>query len=201
VLFTQGCNFRCSYCHNPSLVYPEYFKETVTTASVLEFLKKRAGQLDGVVLTGGEPLIHKNLPELTYQIKTLGYAVKLDTNGYFPHRLQTLLEHNLIDYIAMDIKAPFDKYAAITRRTSNIERIKQSIRIVLTATSKYEFRITLNSLISNKNDVESIGQCIEGAALVYLQKSTFPENCPLSEKDLTVLKQILGRYVTQCHIR
>lgn len=201
MLFTQGCNFRCSYCHNPSLVYPEYFKETISAESTLEFLKKRVGQLDGVVITGGEPLIHMSLIRLISQIKALGYAVKLDTNGYFPARIQALLTNNLLDYIAMDIKAPFDKYAAVTRKAVVSERIKQSIQQILNASIKHEFRITLSSLICNQFDMESIGQSIEGATLVYLQKSTFPENCPLSETELTALKQILERHVAHCQIR
>lgn len=132
VIFTQGCNFRCPYCHNPELVNGE--RGTINgkchEMAVLEFLKKRIGKLDGVVITGGEPTLHNNLPEFIKQIKNLGFAIKLDTNGTNPEMLKQLIDEKLIDYVAMDIKAPLDKYSEIVCTKVDTDKILKSIGIL-----------------------------------------------------------------------
>jgi pyruvate formate lyase activating enzyme len=183
------------------LVYPKFFKEPLDIESVLQFLKKRVGQLDGVVITGGEPLIYKKIIQLISTIKSMGYAVKIDTNGYFPDMIKTLLNKNLIDYIAMDLKASFENYTAITKKTIDITRIQHSIQIIMTSEINYEFRITLVDQITNVIAMEKIAQTIKGAAKVYLQKSTFPENCNIPKNELHQFKKIIGQQVMECSIR
>ena len=111
IIFTQGCNFKCPYCHNPELNAAQ--GNPFDKRMILEFLKTRVGKLDGVVITGGEPTLHKNLPDFIAKIKGLGFCVKLDTNGTNPEMLKRLLDEKLIDYVAMDIKAPIQKYAQV----------------------------------------------------------------------------------------
>lgn len=124
IVFTQGCNFRCGYCHNPELF--ENKEPVLSVPAFFEFLNKRKGKLDGVVITGGEPTLHnKDLIEFIKKVKSLGFLVKLDTNGTHPDVLQELLNENLLDYIAMDIKAPLAKYKEITRVDIDTDIIKK----------------------------------------------------------------------------
>ena len=113
IIFSQGCNFRCSYCHNPGLVDPDLFQPCMKEKDVLDFLQTRRGKLDAVAITGGEPTIQNNLMPFIKQIKKMGFAVKLDTNGSKPQVIKALLSEKLLDYIAMDIKAPLEKYEKI----------------------------------------------------------------------------------------
>ena len=142
IVFTQGCNFRCGYCHNPELL--EHSKNSdFNKNDFLDFLKTRIGKLDGVVITGGEPTLQKGLYDFIKEIKSLGFAVKLDTNGTNPIIVEKLINDNLLDYIAMDIKAPFDKYTKITGVGVDIENIKRSIELIKNSSVDYEFRTTV----------------------------------------------------------
>ncbi|MBR2392852.1 MAG: anaerobic ribonucleoside-triphosphate reductase activating protein, partial [Elusimicrobiaceae bacterium] len=114
VVFTQGCNFRCRYCHNPELVYPHLLQESMPKEDVMSFLRRRQGTLEGVVITGGEPTLQAGLIDFMAEVKALGYLIKLDTNGTKPEVLQEALERQLVDFVAMDLKAPLDKYSQIT---------------------------------------------------------------------------------------
>ena len=114
VVFTQGCNFRCRYCHNPELVYPHMFAEPVAEEEIDAFLKRRQGTLEGIVVSGGEPTLHEDLPQFLAKLKGMGYATKLDTNGTRPEVLKQLIQGKLLDFIAMDLKAPLEKYSLIT---------------------------------------------------------------------------------------
>lgn len=164
IVFTQGCNLRCGYCHNPELI--ETKKSDYT--GFFEFLKTRKGKLDGVVITGGEPCLQKNLPDFIKEIKSMGFLVKLDTNGTFPNTLNQLLPH--IDYIAMDIKAPLEKYNLITQCNINTDNIKKSIEIIMKSGIEYEFRTTVIKSQLSLNDFYKIGQLLNGAEKYYLQK-------------------------------
>ncbi|MBR4355786.1 MAG: anaerobic ribonucleoside-triphosphate reductase activating protein, partial [Elusimicrobiaceae bacterium] len=126
VIFTQGCNFRCRYCHNPELVYPHLFTEPVPQEEIMSFLQRRQGTLEGVVVSGGEPTLHDDLPAFMASVKALGYALKLDTNGSRPDMIQELIDKKLVDYIAMDLKAPLEKYALITGVDTNPEILTRS---------------------------------------------------------------------------
>jgi len=141
IIFTQGCNFRCPYCHNPELVDPKLFTSAIDEDLILSFLRKRVGKLDGVVITGGEPLLQHDLIEFIKKVKEMGYLIKLDTNGSYPEKLERLLD--LIDYIAMDIKAPLEKYHDVVRTDVCTEKIMESITIILNGDIDYEFRTTV----------------------------------------------------------
>lgn len=163
IVFTVGCNFRCGYCHNPELINGEAKIE-----DVFEFLKTRQGKLDGVVITGGEPCLQKDLPEFIKQVKELGFAVKLDTNGSFPEMLEKVLPD--LDYVAMDIKAPLEKYSQIVNVDVDTSKILKSIEILKNGGVDYEFRTTVVKSQLSFEDFEKIGQLIQGAPRYYLQK-------------------------------
>lgn len=204
IIFTSGCNFRCGYCHNPELFSSnsEWDEE-----KVLQFLNTRQGKLDGVVITGGEPTIHKGLPEFIKKIKSLNFSVKLDTNGTNPHMLKDLVQSNLIDYVAMDIKAPLSKYKMIT----GIEPIgvDESIEFLLKEKIPYEFRTTALSSQLLIKDFEEIGKLISGADKYFIQKfvpSKILDNNLLSDKGYTeseikCIMNILKLYIKSVGIR
>ncbi len=158
VLFTGGCNFRCPMCHNADLVlHPETLPD-ISVAEVLAYLEQRAGRLTGVVLTGGEPTLQSNLAEFLNDVRALGYAVKLDTNGYRPDVLTALLQQQLPDYVAMDVKAPPEKYAEIAGvPTLIIERITHSLDALRDSNVAYEVRTTIMPWL-NADDVEALAQ-------------------------------------------
>ncbi|ACC98738.1 Anaerobic ribonucleoside-triphosphate reductase activating protein [Elusimicrobium minutum Pei191] len=156
VIFMQGCNMRCPYCHNPELVYPNMLLEPYNEDEVFAFLEKRKGALDGVVVTGGEPAVHADLPEFLAKIKALGYKVKLDTNGTMPDMIEKILKKGLIDSIAMDIKAPFSKYNEAAGVAVNIEDISKSMALIVASGIDYEFRTTYDKSILTEIDIKEI---------------------------------------------
>jgi len=156
VIFTQGCNFRCPFCHNPELVYSNQFQPALKFADIINFLKSRKKQLDGVVFSGGEPTIHRDLFALIKQIKSIGFFVKLDTNGSHPNYIKKLLKNHLLDFIAMDIKAPQKKYNPLSGVDVMVENILQSIRIIETSKIAYQFRTTYYKKYLNDYDIEEI---------------------------------------------
>lgn len=158
VIFTQGCNFRCCYCHNPELVYPHLFTETAAQEEIMAFLKRRQGSLEGVVVSGGEPTLFDDLPDFMAQIKALGYALKLDTNGTRPDMLQELVDKKLVDYIAMDLKAPLDKYSLITGVETNPSILTKSMDIIRQSGVEYEFRTTYDKDVLTDVDIETLKQ-------------------------------------------
>ena len=170
IIFTQGCNFRCPYCHNPELVIPALYSECIPETDVLAFLYQRRGQLEGVVVTGGEPTIHNDLPEFLKKIKHMGFAVKLDTNGSNPALLKKILAEKLVDYIAMDIKAPLCKYQKVCGAHVDTDKIKESVKIILQSSIEHEFRTTLVKPLCPAEDIPSILATIVGARRYTLQK-------------------------------
>ena len=158
VIFTQGCNFRCPYCHNPELVLPDLFGSTLKSEHILEFLSSRTDQLDGVTITGGEPTIQTDLEPFLEKIRLLSFRIKLDTNGSKPIVLKRLLSENLVDYIAMDIKAPFNYYPAITKVRTDMICLKQSMNIILDSGIDYQFRTTVVPGFHNTQIVDDIKQ-------------------------------------------
>ena len=157
-VFLQGCNFRCPFCHNSGLLgAPE--QPPIPQEELLAFLRRRQGLLDGVCVTGGEPTLHKELPELLKSIKALGFAVKLDTNGYRPDVLKALVRENLVDYVAMDIKNCPERYAQ-TVGLSHLElsKIEESMRFLLEGELDYEFRTTVVQQFHREKEIEAIGR-------------------------------------------
>ena len=169
VLFVQGCNFRCGYCHNRELVLPEYFSSTIPEEDIFKFLQSRTGKLQGVVITGGEPTIFADLIPFIKKIKSLGFSVKLDTNGSNPEVLKEILENNLVDYIAMDIKAPIGRYKEIIGVEVDTEKIFKSVELIRNSDIDYEFRTTLIKGFHSLKDILQICQIIKGNKKYVLQ--------------------------------
>ncbi len=202
IVFTQGCNFRCGYCHNPELF--ENKEPVLSVPAFFEFLNKRKGKLDGVVITGGEPTLHgKDLIEFIKEVKSLGFLVKLDTNGTHPDVLQELLNENLLDYIAMDIKAPLAKYKTITRTDIDTKIIKKSIDMIMNSGVDYEFRTTIVKSQLSVEDLRQIGELIQGAKRYYMQKflatkildETLMSEESYTDEEFKNLRIILEEYV------
>lgn len=168
-IFTGGCNFRCPFCHNALLVTEDY-KEEFSEDEVISFLEKRRGLLDGVCITGGEPLLHKDIAEFIRKIKEMGYAVKLDTNGSFPDRLKALVSDGLVDYVAMDIKNCMDKYALTAGSDESIlPKVEESIDFLLGGKVDYEFRTTVVKEFHTVPDIAAAAVRIKGARRYFLQ--------------------------------
>lgn len=169
-LFTHGCNLRCPFCHNASLVTRAPESE-ITAAEVYDFLEKRTGLLDGVCITGGEPLINKEVFELMRGIRARGFAVKLDTNGFFPEALARVLSEGLADYVAMDIKSSPEGYAAATGIPDiNITPVRESIALLMSGKTDFEFRTTAVKGLHTKKDFEGIADMIAGDEKYFIQR-------------------------------
>ena len=171
-VFTGGCNFRCPFCHNASLVIRPADVEEISDEKFFSYLKKRQGLLDGVCITGGEPLLNKDIEDFIRRIKELGLLVKLDTNGAFPERLERLLDAKLVDYVAMDIKNSKEKYGATAGLGENFELsvILKSIDIIMNKAPDYEFRTTVVRELHTAEDICSIAEWLCGARRYFLQK-------------------------------
>lgn len=168
-IFTGGCNFRCPFCHNASLVLDVNEGEKYETDEVLSFLKKRIGLLDGVCVTGGEPLLQKDIKEFLGNIKSMGYSVKLDSNGYCPEKLMEIVGEGLVDYVAMDIKNCKEKYSLTAGIDIDISKIEKSVDFLMNCGIDYEFRTTVVKEYHTLADIEKIAQWISGAKGYYLQ--------------------------------
>ena len=205
-LFTKGCNFKCVFCHNSSLVF-DYNLNEIDDEVVFDYLKKRKNQLDAVVITGGEPTLMSTLKDKIIKIKHLGYLVKLDTNGTNPGVIKELHEQNLIDYIAMDIKSSLIKYPLITGTKVDCENIKKSINYIINNFKDYEFRITLIDEFHDFEDIKQIAKLINGADKLYLQCFIDNGNCikkGLNKVDIEKVlnyKKYLEKYVKKVELR
>ena len=167
-VFTVGCNFRCPFCHNSSLVVCPEVPELGRDA-FFAFLRKRQGLLDGVAITGGEPLLHADLPAFLEEIRALGFAVKLDTNGAFPERLRAILEAGLADYVAMDVKNSREKYELTAGVSGILPQVEQSAALLMGGSTPFEFRTTLVDELHEPEDFAAIGRWIAGTARYYIQ--------------------------------
>ncbi len=168
-VFLPGCNLRCPFCHNASLVLPERISPAMTQEELLQFLKKRQGCLDGICVTGGEPTLHKDLPELLTAIRDLGFSVKLDTNGTRPEVLKSLLDAKLLDYVAMDIKNSPEQYTHTCGGIDVLPQVDESIRILMDSGVDYEFRTTVLHPYHTPEDLTAIGHWIRGARRYFIQ--------------------------------
>ena len=168
-VFTGGCNYRCPFCHNAVLVTGndgEYYTEE----EIFEHLEKRRGIIDGVAVTGGEPLLQKDIESFLYEIKDRGFAVKLDTNGSFPEKLEGILQLGLADYVAMDIKNRPEKYAeTVGLKEFDIAPVRRSIDLLMNSGVEYEFRTTVVSDFHTADDIEALAGWIKGAKRYFLQ--------------------------------
>ncbi|MBQ0083763.1 MAG: anaerobic ribonucleoside-triphosphate reductase activating protein [Clostridiales bacterium] len=172
-IFTAGCNFRCPFCHNASLV--EGIAETppYTEQDIFDFLSKRKGLLEGVAITGGEPLVQKDIEQFIRKIRDMGFLIKLDTNGSFPEKLKDLIDKKLVDYVAMDIKNCKEKYPLTAGAGEDIiPKIDASIKILLENKVDYEFRTTVSEQYHSTQDIEKAAEWIKGAKRYFLQVFT-----------------------------
>lgn len=206
IVFTNACNFRCPFCHNGLTLLDN--TDELTFDEVLCFLKSRVGKLDGVVITGGEPTLQKSLIEDIKQIKSLGFAVKLDTNGTNPEIIDALINNNLVDYIAMDIKNSLALYETTTGvKNVNKDNIKKSISILMKNKVPYEFRTTLVNEFHNLNSISEMGEILNGAEKLFLQKYVLSDGVinknlhPVSEDLAKQFRTILDKYVSQVELR
>ena len=169
-IFTAGCNFRCPFCHNASLVTHVDVNNNIPEEEVFSFLKKRKGVLDGVCITGGEPLLQPDIEDFIRAVKALGYAVKLDTNGSSINRLRRLVDQHLVDYVAMDIKNAPNKFGiTIGIEDYNMEDVLQSVDYLMSGAVSCEFRTTVVRELHKREDFAAIGRWLRGAEKYYLQ--------------------------------
>jgi len=216
-VFLVGCNYRCPWCHNPELVLPEEIEKSpkIPEKDFFNFLKLRKNLLEGVVICGGEPTINKDLPEFCQKIKKLGYLVKLDTNGSNPKILKDLIDKKLVDYVAMDIKAPKEKYMeaiGLKKSSSNrlLKNIKENIDILKEGKIDYEFKTTMIPGLLGKEDIVKIVKWIGPAKRYYLQNfkpggntvnPDFKNMKPCLDEYLLDIQKVIAPFFEICQIR
>lgn len=189
-LFTGGCNFRCPFCHNGDLVLTPKAFDLQSIDEIFSYLAKRKGLLDGVVISGGEPTLQKDLVEFIAKIKSLGYAVKLDTNGTNPSMVRYLANEKLIDFVAMDVKSSKEGYAKAIGLKGFPSSVAETVDFLKTNVVDYEFRMTLVSELITKFDIENTAKWLEGSKIVYLQKFVERDGC--IKKGLTEVPKSLA---------
>lgn len=207
-IFTGGCNFLCPFCHNKDLVIGiEKIKE-IPQEEVFSFLEKRKGILEGICISGGEPLIHEEIGEFINKIKDMGYLIKIDTNGSYPDELKNLMKKKLIDYVAMDIKNSPGKYPITCGKSQiDIEKIKESVSILMNNNIQYEFRTTVIKELHNIEDFQIISEWLKGASKYFLQSYKDSENVierrfnPYDNCQLEKFKEILSQKISFVQIR
>ncbi len=208
-VFLAGCNFRCPFCHNRNLVLNEMWLQKISPEEILSYLKKRSKYLEGVCVTGGEPLIYNDIASFLSSVKKIGLLVKLDTNGANPRLLKDLYDQKLLDYVALDIKSTPEKYAEVSGVNIDLDKIKESIRLVMAGPIPYEFRSTILPRFHSEADIEKMARFIKGARLYYLQNfvprntldQSFMKERGFTPDELKTLVGIAGRYVEKCQVR
>lgn len=204
-VFTYGCNMRCPFCHNASLVVDK--AELYSEEEVFEYLKKRKGILDGVCITGGEPMLQKDLFDFMRKIKELGLLVKLDTNGTFPELLERAIDEGLVDYVAMDIKAPREKYSLVAGAKIDVSQIEKSVELLKKGRVDYEFRTTVVRELHSLDDIIKISEWLKGSKNYFLQNfvdsgNLIKEGLSAHEKStLEAFKQAIFDNFQHCEIR
>ncbi len=210
-VFTKGCNFRCPFCHNSSLVLKEKFDcgENICQKEIFEFLKKRKGLLDALCLTGGEPLINdiSEIINFLSTVKEQGFLVKLDTNGSYPEKLSLLMKENLVDFVAMDIKNSLSKYGETVGIDVKTEDIQKSVGILMNGSVDFEFRTTVVKNLHDAESMKEIGKWLEGTEKYYLQMFVPSENTikqgyePYTANELESLRRLVLPYIPNTFLR
>lgn len=204
-VFTSGCNLRCPFCHNAALVGGG--GENYTSEDILSFLKKRRNVLEGMCLTGGEPLIQNGAEDFLAQVKSLGYKVKLDTNGCFPERLRNIISAGLADYVAMDVKNSADAYPITVGCYVDIDAVSRSVELLKSGVVDYEFRTTVTGSFHSEQSIEQTAKWLSGAKVWYLQQFVNsgdlidPSVTGADEATMRRYKQIAERYVSRVELR
>lgn len=204
-VFVSGCNFLCPFCHNAGLVQGK--EEIIPEEEILSYLKKRFGLLDSVCISGGEPTLYPDLPQFISKVKSIGYKIKLDTNGTNLDMVKYLVENNLIDYIAMDIKNSLEHYDITTGKNVDLHKIQTTIDYIMTCGIDYEFRTTLVANMHTLADIKKIGKLISGAQRYYLQKFEDSGNCikeglnAITKSEAEQFKEILQKTIPNTFLR
>ena len=209
IIFSGGCNLRCPFCHNPCLVFDPASQPRVTEKEFFHFLERRRGLLEGVVFSGGEPLLHADMPEFLARVKELGYKIKLDTNGSNPELLSEIIKNKLVDRVAMDIKNAPEEYArTIGLESFDIAPVERSKEMLLSGETDYEFRTTVVKGIHTKESLIGAAKWIEGAKEYYLQQFKDSGNLILpdglaayDEKQMHALADAVRDYVPTVEVR
>lgn len=205
-LFMEGCNFKCPFCHNSQLVNKENNHE-IPWEEIKDFLKKRVGVMDAVVITGGEPTLMPDLEDKIRDVKSFGYEVKLDTNGTNPKLIKKLINEGLVDYIAMDIKSSPETYADVAGILVNLKNIEETKNFLIENHVDYEFRTTLVEEFHNIEVIKKIGEFIKDAKKYRLQKFTDSETCikrglhPVNKENALQMKNVLLNYINDVELR
>lgn len=206
-VFTGGCNFRCPFCHNAGLV-TRMDTEIIPESEVFEHLKKRQGILDGIAITGGEPLLQGDIEEFLRKVRELDYAIKLDTNGSFPEKLESVIKNGLCDYIAMDIKNSKEKYPeTVAIKNFDISDIEKSVEILKMGKVPFEFRTTVTKNFHTIIDIENIGKWINGTENYYLQNFVDSGNLidsnteGVSKEEMKMFLEAVRKYVPNADVR
>ena len=210
VIFLPGCNFRCAYCHARHLIEPTPPDEAIPIEAVLSSLQRQRGWVDGIVISGGEPTLYPDLPELISFFRVEGIGVKLDTNGSRPDMLERLLGRGIVDHVAMDIKAPLDhRYSEVAGVEVDLDAIRRSIELLMSSDIPYEFRTTACPSQLGEDEIAGIAQAVRGARHLYLQAFR-PVNCldrsfenikPYNSDEMRTLSLVASRYVERCSVR
>lgn len=210
-VFLIGCNFRCPFCYSSELVLPEKIKNQpkISEKDFFNFLKERKGLLEGVVICGGEPTINKDLPEFCKKIKKAGFLIKLDTNGSNPDILKKLIDKKLIDYVAMDVKAPKKKYSRATGGEADLKHIEESIEILKNSDIDFEFRTTVVPSLVNKEDILKIVRWISPTKKYFLQNfrsektidPKFEKIKPYLQEYLIEIRNAIAPFFEVCQVR
>jgi len=180
IIWTAGCNFRCPFCYNKNLVLGK--TEIISEETILSFIEKRRDVLEGLSISGGEPLLQEDIVDFTKKVKQLNYLIKIDTNGAFPEKLKELIDKKLVDYVSMDVKAPKKKYAQLAGVKIDISKIEQSIDLIKNEATDYEFKTTIVPGMLDKKDIVEIAKWLEGSKQFYLQQ--FKSDSPLVSSKL-----------------
>jgi pyruvate formate lyase activating enzyme len=208
IIWTVGCNFRCPFCYNKNLIFGDV--ETYPQEEIFSFLEKRKGKLEGLVITGGEPLLQEDIVDFTGKVKKLGYLIKIDTNGTYPEKLKELIDKKLVDYIAMDVKAQKKKYDQLTGVKTKLIDIEKSIAIIKNDAPDYEFRTTFIPGLLKKEDIIEIAKWLEGSKRFYLQQfkndiplvsSEYQNIAPYTKKELMETLNEIKHYFQNCDVR
>ena len=207
-LFTSGCNLRCPFCHNASLVTHIDNSNIYKKEEILSYLKKRQGILEGVCISGGEPLLQPKIEEFIKEVKSLGYKVKLDTNGFYPEKLISLVDKGLIDYVAVDFKNTYEKYSMTTGiENLDITPFKKTVDFLLSGKVDFEFRTTVVGGLHETQDIVEIAKTIKGAKRYFLQSFVDSGDlisgglCAISPKDMQEMALLARDFVTNTEIR
>ena len=206
-VFLGGCNLRCPFCHNASLVLPRGDVSGMTADELLAFLQKRRGRLQGVCVTGGEPTLCPDLPDLLRQIHLLGFEVKLDTNGTNPALLRALLNEGLADYVAMDIKNSPARYTETCGGVEVLTQVKESAALLMESSVDYEFRTTLAHPLHTPEDMAAIGQWLHGAKRYFLQQFVDSGDLigtglsPLTPEEMAAMREAVLPYIEETTLR